>query len=276
MKMRFGHVALIYGILWIFVIVGVCTYVWNGLEGFQHSYDDSNNLLEIKGEMQNVSNTVSVDGNRQEETKPQVIANKIEIISDSTFTVYVNGSQVTPEDIELVEDELLSDYNELTGVSRNIYTCKVAADKLTDIVVRDKDREEIFPVDNDFVKGQFVQDEALTAAVLYDFEAYLKHISGLVSLEDLQSVMRTDSKAYKAVKASQQSLEWMIKAKEMTFARESVTDIWYLDRDHVICNIEIDLTKITENDRTVNETVDYRVLMENIGGYWKIYSFGVN
>lgn len=274
--MRFRYMIVVYLAVWIFLIAGVCIYEWNVLEQFQFSYEDEEIRKAIRQEMK-----AGEYNSKQEqivETADKDVESKVcdfAIIADSTMTIYVNQVRQKPQIQEETEDKIYEDISELLGkeIKKCIYL--VAADSVEDITVTDAKGNIITPQENDFVKGSYYYDLELADIAIHKFEYYLKHISGLVTFDELTAVMRTDSKAYKAVRASQQSLEWMIKAKSMEFTKEEVTDMQIFDENHFACDVTIELKKITdtERERTVEETVKYRVLYEKMNSEWFIYSF---
>lgn len=143
----------------------------------------------------------------------------------------------------------------------------------SDLIIADM--AELLGVEAGQVQGTPVEDETLSKTAVYCLELYLKHINGMASLSDLQSIMRTDSKAYKAILSSQQSLEWLIKSKSITFTKEETEDMVRFDENHFACDVAVELTKVpdTERERTVEESVRYRILFENVNGNWCMYSF---
>lgn len=274
--MRFRYMAMIYAAVWILFITGVCMYEWNALEQFQFSYEDEEIRKAIRQEMKTGENNFQTESSVETAGKNAVnTAQTFEITADSTMTVYVNKIRQDPPVKEETEDGIYADLSGLLGeeIKQCIYL--VEADSFTDIEVTDNKGSIITPQGNDFVKGSYFYDSELARTAVHKFEYYLKHICGLVTLDELTAVMRTDSKAYEAVRASQQSLEWMIKAKTIEFTREEVSDMQIFDENHFACDVNIQLTKVvdTERERTVEETVKYRVLYEKINGEWFIYSF---
>lgn len=290
--MRFKHIAIGYAALWMVVIVVVCIWEWNALKKFQFSYMEENakdGILADMRDSEKQGQTIGEDsangaGNQGTEVynntagQNQTMAVELqtfEIIADSSMKIMVSGVEQQSEVKEFLEDEIYSDYSQLTGtgISKNVY--EVEAEDRAEISVTDASGNEIEPVENDYVAGSYYYDDELATAAIAKFEPYLKHISGMVSFSDLTAVMRNDSKAYKAVRNSQQSLEWMIKAKSMEFTKEEVVDMQIFDENHFACDVNIDLVKVanTEREHTVEESVKYRVLYENIDGQWYIYSF---
>lgn len=274
--MKFKYVAIGYAVLWSFVIVGICIFEWNALADFQFSYEEENIRNEILAEMKVSGEESFLSGKNQLESQAEELKlQAFEIIADTSMEIEVNGEKNNISIKENVEDEIYKDYSELAGVelSKNVYEVKAA--DWHDIMVCDKAGNVIEAVENDYVAGAYHYDEELAKIAITKFEPYLKHISGLVSLGDLTAVMPSDSKAYKAVLNSQQSLEWMIKAKSIEFTKEEVTSMQIFDENHFACDVFIELVKVpdTERERTVEEQVKYRVLYEKVNGNWYIYSF---
>lgn len=230
--MKFKHVAMIYTVIGVVLIVGICIWEWNALKNFQISYDDEENRKSIFAEMK-LEN--------QRETAADIPAG--------------------------TAGEMQNPVNEVTEAP------SVAAREEEDIIKTDV--AELLGMDVDLIQGMPVEDETLSQRAVWCLELYLKHINGMASLSDLQGIMRTDSKAYRAILNSQQSLEWLIKSKEITFTKEETADMVRFDEKHFACDINIDLIKVpdTERERTVEESVCYRVLFENINGSWYMYSF---
>lgn len=274
MKMKFKHVAAGYAVVWFLFIIGICIFEWNALDDFQFSYEEENARKEILAELRTNGMSIQPDKTTEEAADSQKLKT-FEIIADTSMTITVKGSGETVLAKESLEDAIYEDYSVLSGLPCSKHVYEVKAEAITDIVVQDRNGNEIQPVDNDYVAGSYCHDEELSKIAVAKFEPYLKHISGMVSLDDLILVMQRDSKAYAAVKNSQKSLEWMIKAKSMEFTKEEVTDMQIFDENHFACDVYIELTKIpdTERERTVNEQVKYRVLYEKKDGNWYIYSF---
>lgn len=287
--MRFRYAVIIYILIWIFLIAGVCIYEWNILERFQFTYMDEEARKAIKEEMKaSADNSGKENGNDRAQTaettgKDSVnlqentneIIQPVTIIADNTMTIYVNGMRQDAEIKEEIEDGIYEDLSGLLGKEIKMCLYSVETGTPDSVSVADDKGNFIMPQGNDYVKGAYTYDRELAQTAILKFEYYLKHVSGLVTLNELTAVMRTDSKAYKAVRDSQQSLEWMIKAKSIEFTREEVSDMRIFDENHFVCDVNIDLTKVsdTERERVVEETVCYRVLFEKINGEWYIYSF---
>lgn len=274
--MKFKHIAIGYAILWLVIIAVLCIFEWNALADFQFSYEEENIRNEIIAEMKVTGEEAFAS--EKGETDGQGGKSgmySFDIIADTSMKITVNGKECDASVKEVVKDEIYGDYSARTGVeiSKNIY--EVKAQDRNDIVVFDGAGNEIEAVENDYVAGTYYYDEELATVAITKFEHYLKHISGLVTLDELGAVMQRDSKAYNAVSNSQKSLEWMIKAKSMEFTKEEVTDMQIFDENHFVCDVYIELVKIpdTERERTVEEQVRYRVLYEKVNGSWYIYSF---
>ncbi|MCM1466707.1 MAG: hypothetical protein NC086_01060 [Alistipes sp.] len=231
--MKFKHVAMLYVVIGFLVIAGICIWEWNALKDFQFSYDDEENRKSIFADM-------------REEYRRETTADAAK---------EQETTQPAPEDV--------------------IQPSQTAAEgkKEHDLIIADM--AQLLGVEAEQIQGTPVEDEALSKTAVYCLELYLKHINGMASLSDLQSIMRTDSKAYKAILSSQQSLEWLIKSKSITFTKEETEDMVRFDENHFACDVAIELTKVpdTERERTVEESVRYRILFENVNGNWCMYSF---
>lgn len=228
--MKFKHVAILYVMIGVLVVAGICIWEWNALKEFQISYVDEENRKSIFADM------------RKENKK-------------ETETT----SAKEPETTQGIQNEVTEPVLESFG---------------GDDLIRE-DVAALLEIDVGGVQETPIEDAVLSQRAVQCLELYLKHINGMAALSDLQSIMRTDSKAYKAVLSSQQSLEWLIKSKSMTFTKEETTDMVRFDENHFACDVMIDLTKVpdTERQRTVEESVCYRILFENINGNWYMYSF---
>lgn len=230
--MKFKHVAILYVVIGILVILGICVWEWNALEQFQISYVDEENRKSIFADM-------------REEYQKEMTA---DIIKE-------------PETTQSAQNEFTEAPTTTQGADENdLIKMDVAA---------------LLGIDAAQIQSSPIEDETLSRTAVYCLELYLKHINGMASLTDLQSIMRTDSKAYKAIINSQQSLQWLIKSKSITFTKEETADMVRFDENHFACDVMIDLTKVpdTERERTVEESVRYRILFENINGSWYMYSF---
>lgn len=276
MRKSFKNIVIGYtATLFLLICIG-CICVWNGLEKFQHNYE----IQQIVDSTQKKVNTILVPENitlSDQHNTPSVAETPegMDIIANSDMVIMLDGNVIMPEVIEQVENQLFEDYSERTG--RQLVQCVyyIPADDLSRIQVADSKGALIEPVGNDYSGGIHITDEAISSTAIRLFEQYLRHISKMITLDELQAVMCTDSKAYKAVKNSQKSLEWMIAAKEMVFSKQEVKNMMFLDDHHMICDLHMDLSKRTENNRTVNESVNYRVLYEKISNQWYIYSFSI-
>ncbi len=237
--MKFKYVVIGYLTLGILLIAGICIWEWNVLRNFQIVYDDEQNRKDIFAEL-------------KEENKRQPSAS----MPVETETTKEPGNDVTEE--------------QTTSDSAGNHTPN---NQMEDLIVQDM--AALLGVDISQVQQTSIEDEQLSQTAIQCLELYLKHVNGMASLTDLQSIMRTDSKAYKAILSSQQSLEWLIKSKEITFTKEETTDMVSFDENHFACDVNIDLTKkpYTERERTVEESVSYRILFEKINGSWYVYSF---
>jgi hypothetical protein len=273
--------------VWLVGILIINIWIWNGLKKFQANYEQD---LENNGSL-SVSQTVGQTDDAGQRAAPEEITlsfdrteeqpsvstvenlNGIQIIAYSNMQILSGGKKAGAAELEELSEPLLDDYSELTGnvVKKCIYV--VDADDLSQISVLDRNGKTVTADGNDYTKGVYETNEELKKAAVSQFEVYLKHISKMVTLDEVKSVMQTSSKAYKAVSNSQKSLEWMITAKQMTFSKEDVENLLLLDDNHMMCDLHIDLTKVTENDRTVSESVHYQVLFEKVSGVWMIYSF---
>lgn len=283
--MKFRYSIAAYVLAWVVFICAICIYEWHFLKNFQASYESEQKNL--TGNLSNNDESgVDASGPFQgDNTAIQPIAtqpskvpeelHKYVITADSTMTIYLNQVLYEPAVREEIEDGICSDLSQLLGHEIKKYNYTITKAKTDVIDVKDNKGNSIIPVGNDFVQGAYLYDSAAADKAVRAFEQYLKHISGLVALDELTGVMRRDSKAYEAVKNSQQSLKWMIKAKSIEFTSEKVTNMRFYDEKHFSCDISIDLVKIsdTEHERKVEETVNYEVLYENVGGKWMIYSF---
>lgn len=283
--MKFRYSIVVYVLVWVVFIGGICIYEWNFLKSFQASYENEQKNLngnfsnkdesgvDASGPFQG-DNTTIQPGATQPSKVPEEL-HKYVITADSTMTIYLNEVLYEPTVMEEIEDGICSDLSQLLGYQIKKYNYTITKTKTDVIDVKDNKGGSIIPVGNDFVKGAYSYDSAAADKAVKAFEQYLKHISGLVALDELTGVMRRDSKAYEAVANSQQSLKWMIKAKSIEFTSEKVTNMRFYDEKHFSCDISIDLVKIsdTEHERKVEETVNYEVLYENVDGKWMIYSF---
>lgn len=280
MKNIFRKIVVGYIFFWILLTVFLCTFIWNRLERFQKDYDAEKKIISNQQNGQ--------EGNLIEDEKrfaPEMITLSYDYVKPALegvhITAYSNmqillGNEVAECEVEkVIENQILSDYSELTG--NLIEECEyvVGTKNPEEICVKNSKGEILTATKLDYTASVYEANPDVTKIVFPLFEQYLKHISKMVTLEELQSVMRTSSKAYKAVRNSQKSLEWMIAAKQMTFSKEEVKNVWFIDEKHMVCDLIIDLTKVTENNRTVNESVKYRVLYENISEKWYIYSFEI-
>lgn len=278
MKNRFRNIVVGYIITWLIGIIVVCVLVWRGLGRFQKDYDAQRLLQEqaTKGSGMGIE-----DGRAAPETitlsydYTRAPLAGLEIIAYSNMQILVDGQPADIEVKEVLENQLLADYSGLTQnvVEQCVYLVK--ADSYSDITVLDGAGAQIKPVANDYTAGVYIENEELSKKAIALFEQYLRHISKMITMEELQSVMRSSSVAYRAVRDSQKSLEWMIAAREMVFPKEETGNMMMLDDSHMICDVYIDLTKVTENNRTVNESVKYKVLFERVNGSWYIYSFEI-
>lgn len=231
--MKFKHVAIMYVVIGLLVVAGICIWEWNALKDFQISYVDEENRKSIFADMREEN---------KKETEPPIVKE--------------------PETTQAVQNEVTEPESSAgnSGGSADLIKADVAA---------------LLGIDAGQVQETPIEDAALSQRAVQCLELYLKHINGMATLSELQSVMRTDSKAYKAVLNSQQSLEWLIKSKSITFTKEETTDMVRFDENHFACDVTIDLTKVpdTERERTVEESVCFRILFENINGSWYMYSF---
>lgn len=237
--MKFKHVVIGYIAVGILLIAGICIWEWNALKNFQISYDDEENRKSIFAEL-------------KEENNRQTVSN-----------VPAEGeADRNPVNKETEKQTTSADADSNTKRSQQ-----------EDLII--KDMAELLGVEAGQVQETPIEDEQLSQTAIRCLELYLKHVNGMAALSDLQSIMRTDSKAYKAILSSQQSLEWLIKSKEITFTREETEDMVSFDENHFACDVNIDLTKKpdTERERIVEESVSYRVLFEKINGNWYVYSF---
>lgn len=275
--MKFRNAIVIYVLIWIVLIVGFCFYEWSALSDFQMSYTDEIHRKNILSDLKNAGNTNSETRNNTDKSEPDDTQAYTEytIIVDSTMKISVDGKEPVITEKSEIEDGIYSDMSELTGADYHKYRITLKAQSKEAIVVTTASGNRLMADENDYVAATYTENTELSQMAVSKFEPYLKHISGLTTLSELSAVMDTSGKAYKAVVASQKSLEWMIKAKSITFTREDVSNMQIFDDEHFACDISIDLTKIpdTERERTVDETVDYRVLFRYTGGGWYIYSF---
>lgn len=230
--MKFKHVAIMYVVIGVLVVAGICIWEWNALKDFQISYVDEENRKSIFADM-------------REESKKETQAPSI----------------TEPETTQGIQNEV----TESESAAGNF-----GGDDLIRV-----DVASLLAIDIGQVQETPVEDAALSQRAIQCLELYLKHINGMAELSDLQNIMRTDSKAYKAILNSQQSLKWLIKSKSITFTKEETSDMVRFDENHFACDVTIDLTKVpdTERERTVEESVCYRILFENINGNWCMYSF---
>lgn len=230
--MKFKHVAILYVVIGVLVVAGICIWEWNALKEFQISYVDEENRKSIFADMRKENKKETETTSAKEPETTQGIKN--EVTEPESVMESSGGDDLIRED--------------------------VAA---------------LLKIDVGGVQETPIEDAALSQRAVQCLELYLKHINGMAALSDLQSIMRTDSKAYKAVLSSQQSLEWLIKSKSMTFTKEETTDMVRFNENYFACDVMIDLTKVpdTERQRTVEESVCYRILFENINGNWYMYSF---
>lgn len=273
MKIRFKNVVIGYTITLFLIMLLVCGWVWKSLDSFQKKYEQGKNATpagdiqaEEDGRLAPEMITLSFD-------RTQELVDGIEVTAYSSMQIKKEGQPAVKIVKKELDNPLLQDYSEISGTELRQCVYMIDAERIEDIQVLDRYGNELQAAGADYTTALFVENEQLAQTAIGQFEVYLKHISKMVTLEELQSVMRSSSKAYKAVLSSQKSLEWMIAAKEMNFTREEAANMWMPDENHMICDIHIDLTKITENNRIVSETVDYQVLFEQIQGKWYIYSF---
>lgn len=281
MNLRFRNIVIGYVCVWIVAIVVISVLVWFGLARFQENYE-TQKLLQTENKA-----TAKDKDNIKEEDRvaPESItlsfedtpkrSESLEIIAYSNMRIKVDGKPAVYEVKENLENQLLSDYSELTGneITQCVYL--VSADSYSSITVENSSGGTVNPVGHDYTAGIYKDDENLSKIAIALFEQYLMHVSKMISMEELQESMRSKSVAYKAVRDSQESLKWMIAAKEMEFPKEETKNMMMLDDGHMICDVYIDLHKVTENNRTVNESVKYRVLYEQVNGKWYIYSFEI-
>lgn len=237
--MKFRHVVIGYVAVGILLIAGICIWEWNALKNFQIAYDDEENRKSIFAELKE-------ENNRQTAVNIPVETETVQKQSDNTTEEQTSSADAGNNTIRNQQEDLII-----------------------------KDMAALLGVEAGQVQETPIEDEQLSQTAIQCLELYLKHVNGMASLSDLQSVMRTDSKAYKAILNSQQSLEWLIKSKEITFTKEETADMVSFDENHFACDVNIDLTKKpdTERERTVEESVSYRVLFEKINGNWYVYSF---
>lgn len=230
--MKFKHVAILYVVIGVLIVAGICIWEWNALKDFQISYVDEENRKSIFADM-------------REESKKET---KAPSITEPETTQGIQNEVTEPE--------------------------SAAGNFGGDDLIR-ADVASLLAIDIGQVQETSVEDAALSQRAIQCLELYLKHINGMAELSDLQNIMRTDSKAYKAILNSQQSLKWLIKSKSITFTKEETSDMVRFDENHFACDVTIDLTKVpdTERERTVEESVCYRILFENINGNWCMYSF---
>lgn len=237
--MKFRHVVIVYVTVGILLIAGICIWEWNVLKNFQIAYDDEENRKSIFAEL-------------KEENNLQTAAD-IPVIA------------------ETLQEQVNNDTEEQTtaaGVSVN-----TPQNQSEDLIIQDM--AALLGVEAGQIQETQIEDKELSQTAIQCLELYLKHVNGMAELSDLQGIMREDSKAYRAILNSQQSLEWLIKSKEITFTKEETADMISFDENHFACDVNIDLTKVTdtERERTVEENVSYRVLFEKINGNWYVYSF---
>lgn len=237
--MKFKHVVIGYVIIGILLIAGICIWEWSALKNFQIAYDDEENRKSIFAEM------------KEENSRQQAAS--------------------TPAETEAAQNPVNNAAEEQTTAADT--DSNAANYQQEDLII--KDMAALLGVEADQVQQTPIDDEQLSQTAIRCLELYLKHVNGMASLSDLQSIMRTDSKAYKAILNSQQSLEWLIKSKEITFTKEETADMVRFDENHFACDVNIDLTKVTdtERERTVEESVSYRVLFEKMNESWYVYSF---
>lgn len=269
--MKFRYVMAVYIAVWLIFIAVICVYEWGLLKQFQASYESEQKAY--NEDLTTAPSDSKATGADNENVSKHL--KKYTFTADSTMKVYLNGNEPKQLYREEIEDEIYNDISQLLGreIKKYIYTIEKSENDILE--VKSSEGHNIDPVKNDFIKGICRHDQNIADKAVKSFEHYLKHIGGMVTLQEITEVMRHDSKAYKAVQNSQQSLKWMIKAKSIEFKREDVSNMRFFDRNHFSCDMSIDLVKTsdTEHERKTEETVNYTVLYENINGKWLIYSF---
>lgn len=268
--MKLKHVIISYVLVWLVLIFFVCLFEWRALSRFQLSYDEEILRQGIKYEMKAAGNESEA---MQIEDKTEAVLNEYEIIVDDTMSIFVNGVRYNPENRHDIKNKLYKDYYELTGNKIQPFKCVIKTADISDIKVTDHSGNEISQTDNNYLESLYVSDEQLFRIVLDKFECYLNYLNGVIDKDGVMTAVRSGSKAHSALINSQSALEWTVKSTSVVFENETVTKMRMLDDTHIICNIEIDLTKNTVKGKVENEHVNYQVLFENVSGEWYIYSF---
>ncbi len=267
--MTFKKFLLGYTIFLAVVIIGVCFWEWNSLSKFQANYEVDTDT--------GVPSILDANETVVETTASKVLPVEYEFVADNTMQVFVNGNRVEPKLVEKISDIIYEDYQELTG--KELVSGRYVIEHLpeAEITVTDANGNEIVPVDNDYIAGTFVENQELSDIAVSKVEFYIKHINGLVEFNQMSYIMRPESKAYKAVRNSQESLKWIVKATEIGYNEEITDRMQILDELHFVCDVNINLTKKANSssgrEYVVDESVSYRVLFENVNGTWYIYSF---
>ncbi len=270
--MTFKKFLLGYTVFWVVLIVGVCFWEWSSLKSFQADYE-----VEADNDVPSILDGNVVVSGETTVAVPEVVAKAYEFIADNSMIFMVNGVAVQPQLMEEFEDIIYEDYFELTG--RQIVTGRYVLELLPEdeLVVTDVSGNVISPVDNNYIAGTFVENSELADVAISKVEFYLKHVNGLVEFNQMSYIMRPESKAYKAVRNSQESLKWIVKATKIGYNKEITERMQILDEQHFVCDVNIDLTKKANSssgrEYIVDESVSYRVLFENVNGTWYIYSF---
>lgn len=277
--MKFRYILAGYVAVWIAFIICICAWEWVALGKFQTNYTGdtlSKDILnEMKTKPQEQNNGAAENVTTEATTTIAMLS--FDLIVDNTMSVEVNGKKADFTNAKPIYDNLYEDYKELTGRDLGKKMVTVEAESFDHIVVKNQSGEVISADDRDYIEGNYRYQDDLAAVAIRNFEPYIRHINKQLEMGDLLSVMRGESKAYKAVKASQQSLKWMQETSSLTFNKEEVSDMQIFDEDHFACDVNMDIDKVAISSSgrgiPVSEKVSYRVLYEKVNGKWYIYSF---
>jgi len=258
MKFRFG--LIIYNCILLTAIVIVCILEWNSLSRFQTEYEAKKQAEQKKREEEAIA--------KAHEKKDKTI------IADGFMKIYLNDEVITCEPKTKKSDIVCNDLTELTGIEANKCTYTIQVASADTLVVKDAFGNELTPVNNNnYAAAAYAYDEALAKEALEKFEYYLYFMNGMASLNDMQKITTTDSKAYKTLLNSKEMLYWSKKSSKLTFDEEEITNMRQYDDTHFICDIHTKMTKTLRNGRTEQEEVHYRILFEKIEEKWYIYSY---
>ena len=266
--MKFKRGLILYNCILLLIIFVICVLEWNSLSKYQINYEakkqEEQQSLEAEQQRQKEEASIAEEHRKKDKT----------IIADGFMKIYINDELVTPSPTSTKNDTVCTDLTELTGVEANKSTYQISLANVDTLVVKDALDNTLTPVDNNnYVSGAYQYNETLAKEALNKFEYYLYFINGMASLQDMQKVTQSQSKAYKNLLNSTKMLYWSKKSINLTFDEENVTNMRQYDSNHFICDIYFNITKTLKNGNTEQETINYRILFEKVDDNWFIYSY---